>query len=294
MSDSDGFGGSSDAAQRDEVPPDVQRAREDWTAIEHQQAELEELPTETGVGHVVIDRGYAITFFDSRIYLADQAQHVSADVPPLVENPTRLCCISSPNKAVHIDTWRTIFRISKLSFDESDLTHHRILNSLHSLITGCGTAPLRRGDHWRTIGFQSDDPIRDVRAAGMLGLLLPFHLFAKFGRLGPKLAQTARLPGQEFPMMIVLINFTMDAVNVAGGTQVIKTASDFAGCWDEMAFFFAGIVETLCSEWTGDHCDDAHDFDRFQRISHRAVAAPDRMIATGKRILAQEQLQQDS
>jgi hypothetical protein len=298
MSDSDNFGCSSDVPHSD-LGADVKQAREEWAAIDDQQAALAQLPTEAGVGHIVIDRGYPITFFDSRFYLVNQSQRVLDPIPALVENPPRLCCLSVRNSSVHIEAWRTIFRMSKLEFDEFDLTHHRILNTLHSLITGCGTPPLRRGDHWLTIGFQSDDPIRDLRAAGMLGLLLPLHLFAKFDALGTRLVQTARMQGHEFPLMLILINMTMDVIDVAGNTQLIKSGRDFDGCWDQMAFFFAGIVQTLCEEWTRDQCEYVRDFDRFQRIAQRAKTAPAVMTAVGKRVLAnasrqQPQLQPDS
>jgi hypothetical protein len=286
MSADDSFSSDSSHAVADEVPADVEQARAQWAGLEQQQAAMAQIPTETGVGNVTVDRGYAITCFDARHYLVDQTSSVDAVPPPLADGPPRCFCFRTRNHEVHINAWNTIFKLSKLNFEESDLTHHRILNSLHALITGCKAPPLRRGDHWQTIGFQSDDPIRDLRAAGMLGLLLPFHLFAKVEHLGQKLVRTARLPEHEFPMMVVLINFVMTAIETAGTTQLLKSGNDLNSCWEELASFFAGIVEALCNEWARDLCDYQHDFQRFQQIAARARASPVQTVRTGKRAIA--------
>jgi hypothetical protein len=286
MAESEGFSSDSRSVGEEEVPVEVAQARQKWGEIEQQQEALAQVPTETGVGRVVVDRGYAITCFDARQYLVEKSAGVNVNVPALAPEPPRCFCFAVPNKEVHVSAWNTIFKISKIEFDESDLTHHRILNSVHALITGVKAPPLRHGDHWKTVGFQSDDPVRDFRAAGMLGLLLPFHLFAKFEELGKKAVKTSRLPEQEFPLMVVLISFVMTALETAGTTALIKAGKDFSGCWDELAFFFAGMVENLCTEWSRDLCDMAHDFQKFQQIAERAKATPVQTVRIGKRAVA--------
>jgi hypothetical protein len=64
MSDSDGF--ETGLSVQEEIPTDIQAARQTWNELEEQQQTMEQLPTSRGVGGVLIDRGYAITFFDSR------------------------------------------------------------------------------------------------------------------------------------------------------------------------------------------------------------------------------------
>jgi hypothetical protein len=283
MTNSDSFSSDAGSSQAEPIPAAVQQARQQWDEIEQQQTALAQLPTETGVGKVVIDRGYAITCFDARQYLVNQTSTLELAVPALASEPPRCFCCSVRNQEIHISSWTTIFKISKLNFEESDLTHHRILNSLHSLITGCKSPPLRQGEHWKTIGFQSDDPVRDFRAAGMLGLLLPFHLFAKFEELGQKVARISRLPEQEFPLMIVLISFVMTSLEISGTSQILKTGQTFSECWDQIGFLFAGMVDNLCIEWVKDLCDYQHDFDRFQRIANRAKAVPMETVRIGRR-----------
>jgi hypothetical protein len=287
MSDSDGF--ETGLPEADEVPPDVESSRQTWTELEQQQAQLQDLPTETGVGGVLIDRGYAITFFDARAYVLEQADQLQITVPPLVEDPPRCFFFRVRNKPVHIDAWQKIYKISKVSFQEDDLTHHRILNSLHSLMTGCKAAPLRRGSHWQPLGFQSDDPITDLRATGMLGLLMPLQLFAKFQTLGQKVLRVSRLADQDFPLMIVLILFTSAAIEAAGMTRVLKTGDSFVSCWEEMALLFAGMVADLCVQWEQDACDYQHDFQRFDRIANRAKSRPMEAVQRGRKAVEERQ-----
>jgi hypothetical protein len=240
MSDSDGF--ETGVADADEIPPEVESSRRVWTELEQQQTQMEDLPTETGVGGVLIDRGYAITFFDARAYVLEQTAELDLEVPPLVEDPPRCFFFRVKNNPVHAEAWQNIYKMAKVSFKEDDLTHHRILNSLHALMTGCKAAPLRRGNHWQTLGFQSDDPITDLRATGMMGLLLPLELFAKFQSLGEKAVRVSRLADQDFPLMIVLILFTSAAIEAAGITALLKSGDSFVTCWEEMALLFAGMV----------------------------------------------------
>ena len=281
MSDSDGFEAATDD-EKGQIPPEIQAARNEWNEIERQQKELEQLPSHVGVGGVTVDRGHFITFYDSRAYLIDQCEKISCDVPPLVEDPPRCFCFRRRNNPTVVDSWEKIFKISRISFDENDLTHHRILNSLNSLITGVRTAPLRKGPHWKTIGFQSEDPITDLRATGMMGLLLPMQLFAKFDDLSARLVKTSRLKEQEFPMMVVLISFVGATLEAAGTSPMLKGADSLFGCWDQMGRFFAGMVDELCEVWNNELCDLEHDFRRFDQISNRAKNRPLMAIERGK------------
>jgi hypothetical protein len=156
------------------------------------------------------------------------------------------------------------------------------------LITGVKTAPLRRGTHWETIGFQSEDPISDLRAAGMLGLLLPMQLFAKFEKLGGELARLSRQRDQEFPLMIVLIMFAAATLEAVGSSGLIRQSETDRACWDDMGRFFAGLVETLCKRWEHDGCDYAHDFRVFQEIANRGKARPLLAIRIGKKVEERE------
>lgn len=283
---SDSFNTDNDENIENEVPADVKEARDQWDNIEKQQEDLNEnLKPQKGVGGVIIDRGSPVTFYDARAYLIDEIEiHPEVKncrIPDLVLDPPRCFCFRPKINQEAVNTWKKIFQISKLQFDENSLLHHRILNTLHMLMTGRSTPPPRKGTHWQTIGFQSKDPITDLRGAGMMGLLLPLNLFAKYKTLSKFLIDTSKLPEQNFPIMVVLISYTKASIEAAGTTDILKAGKSFETCWDRMALFFAGMVQTLCTEWRNELLDFEHDFTRFDQISNRAKSRPLLMIEEG-------------
>lgn len=293
---SDSFNSERDEKDNNEneIPADVKNAREQWDKIGKQQDDLNQnLETQKGVGGVIIDRGSPITFYDARAFLIEECQKSSEikniKVPELVSDPPRCFCFKPKKNMEAVNAWEKIFKISKLKFDENNLLHHRILNTLHMLVTGCSTPPVRKGSHWQTIGFQSNDPITDLRGSGMMGLLLPLNLFAKYKVLSKFLVDTSRLPEQNFPIMVVLISYTKAAIEAAGTTDLLKAGTNFETCWDRMAYFFAGMVQTLCSEWRNELLDFEHDFTRFDQVSNRAKARPFQMVEEGAKAVQEDE-----
>ena len=274
---------SDKSDKEEEIPKEIENARNQWDEIQQQQGELEKIEVQKGVGGVTIDRGSPITFFDARAFLVEQTNEIHCEVPRLVSDRPFWFCFWRKRNMFAVNTWEKIYKISKISFDENDLLHHRILNTLHSLITGCPTPPARKGEHWEAIGFQSNDPITDLRGAGMMGLLLPLNLFAKFKVLSKFFVETSKLPEQNFPMMIVLISYAKASIEVAGTTNILKSESSFEGCWDRMAYFFAGMIQTLCLEWRNELLDFQHDSDRFSKVCQNAKSKPLATIEIGKK-----------
>lgn len=278
-SESDSFNNSS--SEHDEIPAHVANARDAWAKIEEQQQELAQLPTEVGVGGVIIDRGYPITFFDARAYLIEQAEKIECQIPILPMLPSRCFCLKSKPNNIAIDAWSKIFRITKIPFDENDTTHHRILNSINQFITGVQTAPPRKGEHWLTIGFQSQDPITDLRSAGMFGLLMPLMLFSKYEALGKIAIETSRLPEQNFNLMQILIVLAFASIQMITETDILQTCESFTSCWDKMSYFFLGMISTLCIEWKRDFLDMEHDYNYFDKLINRSKSRPILTINNG-------------
>jgi len=68
-----------------------------------------------------------------------------------------------------------------------------------------------KGEHWMTIGFQSNDPTRDFRAAGLLQVYL--LLLSEEKRLR-KLFQNSQKLTTPFPFCLVTINITVRLNNL--------------------------------------------------------------------------------
>lgn len=291
-SSSNSFASDSDsnAHQTNLIPEEIQNARTEWNNLEQQQIDLDKnIQKQKGVGGTIIDRGSSITFFDARAFLIEQChtknELKSLNVPEYCIDTTSCCCMKPKINHEAIQTWEIIYKISKMTFDETDLLHHRILNTLLMLMTGRSTPPARKGPHWQTIGFQSDDPITDLRATGMMGLLLPLNLFSRFKSLSKFLIETSKLPEQDFPIMVVLISYTKESIDMAGTSNLLESGTNFEECWDQMALYFAGMVFTLCMEWRNEMLDFTHDFHRFNQIANRAKLNPSSMVEAGKKAL---------
>lgn len=63
-----------------------------------------------------------------------------------------------------------IFAYAKVSFDDKNATHFRMLSTIYRKLTDSKRCA-RYGDHWESIGFQGRDPATDLRGVGMLGVL---------------------------------------------------------------------------------------------------------------------------
>ncbi|KAH0795636.1 hypothetical protein GPJ56_000515 [Histomonas meleagridis] len=293
--DSDDFETDSSSGTSS-VPPEIENARNKWNQIEQQQQELKmSIPTEMGVGGTEVDRARPITFFDARAELVNNIKNNPSpieNIPTLTAETVCFCCIKNLPTDIMIETWKIIYLLSRTPFEEDNLLHHRILNTLHMLITGCQTPPLRYGNHWQTIGFQSNNPITDLRGAGILGLLLPMQLFAKYKSMGQKVIETSRLPGQNFPLMTVLIVYTSAAIQAAQ-TKHILSGNSFESCWDKMTMFYIGAIETLCKEWKNEYCDIEHDYLKFDSVKDNCIANAEATCRIGNAIIKEEEKEEE-
>ncbi|XP_075254152.1 ELMO domain-containing protein 2-like [Convolutriloba macropyga] len=65
---------------------------------------------------------------------------------------------------------RTAEDLRVTKFDENNGSHVLMLEQLWSCLKLDDADFKRKGEHWKTLGFQGDDPVTDLRGMGMLGL----------------------------------------------------------------------------------------------------------------------------
>lgn len=266
---SDSFDLSSSSEQ---VPEDVQTARKEWNEIETQQTQIDSLPKEEGIGGTVIDRNTPITFHDSREFLIEESNSIS-EYPPF---PKKSCCCQNQNQAIpYRNAWTLIYRISKIKFNEENLTHHRILNLLYSLITGSQTPPPRFGPHWVDVGFQSKDPITDLRASGMLGLIISIDLFTHYFEIAHHCYDVSRIKEHEFPFMLILIVFISEILESCKvSSTILNYGNSIYECWERFTKMLAGMVSKLASDWESGHMDYGHNYHYFQYLINLLKSDP--------------------
>uniref|UniRef100_A0A6B2LA80 ELMO domain-containing protein n=1 Tax=Arcella intermedia TaxID=1963864 RepID=A0A6B2LA80_9EUKA len=97
------------------------------------------------------------------------------------------------------------------TFDESNAEHLKDLQQLW--LRAFPDAPFPDdliSDTWKRIGFQSDDPRRDFRATGLLGLQNILFLAEKYpARFSDLLDLSERKPGEHYPFVVASFNITM-------------------------------------------------------------------------------------
>ena len=281
--EADSESNSSEKAREKAREEEIIKSRKEWEEIEKQQKESKEsLPTENGVGGTKIDYSTSITFFDARIYLIDQSKDIECEIPQIKYTSKNCFCLTSEVQQCAKDAYQEMYKITRLTFDDKDLTHFRILTSLHIAITGILSPPPRTGENWVDIGFQTKDPVTDLRGTGMLGLLLPLGLFAKFKALGQRIISISR-GDTPFPLMLVIIVYVSETIQAANCTDLLKDAKTKEEGWHNMLLYLAGLVSILATEWMRDNLDFEHDFDRFNQIPARGLSNVENVLQVGRR-----------
>ena len=109
-----------------------------------------------------------------------------------------------PNLLVERDQ---IFAYAKVSFDDKNPLHFRMLTSIYRKLTNLKHC-VRYGEHWEKIGFQGRDPATDLRGVGMLGLL-QILAFISLNSDFIKYVYTYSLDETyHFPLAVALLNIT--------------------------------------------------------------------------------------
>lgn len=279
------YSGSDDDEEQHKLQKEVNEAKNQWEQVDKQQSDLDNLPTERGVGGKVIDRSTPITYYDAQIYIKQQSVHYSAKLSSdIVTFQSKNCyCIPINAPKIVTDTYIQICKCAKIEFKEGDLTHHRILNSLHASITGISVPPPRKSKIWEDIGFQSKDPISDLRATGILGLLLPLGMFSRFKTFGKQVVQLSRSPDQPFPLMLILINYVNAAIRAGSHTDMFLGAATEQEVWDRVLYYFTGMVSTLIKRWYDESLDFNSNFEIFDRIAATSIFKVSHIIAVGRK-----------
>lgn len=183
--------------------------------------------------------------FDSALAHAFRQSQTVEDTPPPRK---KRCCFSFRRPPQHAQSvWTKIFHLSRVPYIETDLVHKGILNSLHFHITGHDAPSELQNVEWKKIGFQDANPAGDIRAGGILGLLLPLWLFEKCPGIGERVVKIMYTGNEKTQLMLILINFAFLAIEVAGTTSLLEYSNGEEEAWNYFLAFFGGVTESLCA-----------------------------------------------
>ena len=279
---------SSEERARKQREEEIERAQREWEEIEQQQKIAgESLPTENGVGGTKIDYSSSITYYDALTYLRDEAKGNLSPVPQIHYSSKNCFCMEKTVQKCSQEAFNEAFKIAKMEFKDSNLTHIRILTSLHIAMTGILTPPPRYGEHWIDLGFQTKDPISDLRSTGMLGLLLPLGMFAKFKPFSARILKISR-GDCPFPLMVILIVYVKETLDAIPVTDILAKSTSKDDAWHNILIYFTGLVATLANEWVKNNLDFEHDYNTFDQIAIRGRSHVDAIMQAGLRAEQEE------
>ncbi|XP_028852167.1 ELMO domain-containing protein 3 isoform X2 [Denticeps clupeoides] len=193
------------------VNPEVDRAREEWKALESIQPVFPEDLSPSPL----ISFNEALQYFQT----SDLCE-LLRNIQPTVRR-TGLAAIThflfGPPR-LHRDLVQErdlVFAIAQCSLDNKQEVHIRVLQTVYKKLTGSRADCPRFGPHWETVGFQGSDPATDLRGTGFLGLMHVLYLV-----MDPETLPLARIiyrlsqhPIQNFPFSVMSINMTRIALH---------------------------------------------------------------------------------
>lgn len=203
---------AGDQVQPAEDSPELEKARQEWEALENLQPALPEDLNPTPV----ISFNEALQYFQTTD-LGDLRKNIHPTV-----RRTGLAAIThflfGPPRLHRelLEERDLVFTIAQCQVDNSQTVHLRVLQTIYKRLLGSRLDCPRYGPHWENIGFQGSDPATDLRGTGFLGLMHTLYLVMDPETL-PLARDIYRLSQhrtQNFPFSVMSINMTRIALQV--------------------------------------------------------------------------------
>lgn len=120
-----------------------------------------------------------------------------------------------------------IFVLAAVTFDNSNETHIRILQTVYRKLTKTKIDCPRFGPHWENVGFQGNDPSTDLRGCGMLGLLTTLYFITSkdTAQLAATVYHLSQDEIQNFPFSVMSINVTRIALQILREGKLNKSCN---------------------------------------------------------------------
>uniref|UniRef100_H3CEJ0 ELMO domain containing 3 n=1 Tax=Tetraodon nigroviridis TaxID=99883 RepID=H3CEJ0_TETNG len=206
---------AGDQAKPAEESAELEKARQEWEALEDLQPVTSALPEDLNPTPV-ISFNEALQYFQTTD-LGDLRKNIQptvrrsglAAIAHFLFGPPRL-------HRELLEERDLVFAIAQCQVDNSQSVHLRVLQTIYKRLLGCRLDCPRYGPHWENIGFQGSDPATDLRGTGFLGLMHTLYLVMDPETL-PLARDIYRLSQhrtQNFPFSVMSINMTRIALQV--------------------------------------------------------------------------------
>ncbi|XP_013862674.1 ELMO domain-containing protein 3 [Austrofundulus limnaeus] len=205
-------GGDKLQPAEEEDNAELNKARQEWEALENIQPAL----TEDSNPTPLISFNEALQYFQTTD-LGDLLKNIQptirrtglAAITHFLFGPPRL------HKEL-LEERDLVFAIAQCPVDNSQTVHMRVLQTIYKRLIGSRLDCPRFGAHWENIGFQGTDPATDLRGTGFLGLMhtLYFVMDPEILPLARDIYKLSQHPTQNFPFSVMSINMTRIALQV--------------------------------------------------------------------------------
>ncbi|KAM4576748.1 ELMO domain-containing protein 3 isoform 1-T4 [Odontesthes bonariensis] len=205
-------GGEQPKLAEESENAELEKARQEWEALENIQPAL----TEDSNPTPLISFNEALQYFQTTD-LGDLLKNIQptirrtglAAITHFLFGPPRL-------HRELLEERDLVFAIAQCPVDNSQAVHMRVLQTIYKRLIGSRLDCPRYGAHWENIGFQGTDPATDLRGTGFLGLMhtLYFVMDPETLPLARDIYKLSQHSTQNFPFSVMSINMTRIALQV--------------------------------------------------------------------------------
>ncbi|KAI5094641.1 ELMO domain-containing protein 3, partial [Silurus meridionalis] len=195
-----------DQTEADEVDLELERAQQEWDALES----IQPVPAEELAPSPLISFNEALQHFQTTD-LANLLRNIQptvrrtglAVVTHFLFGPPRLHRELTEERDL-------VFAIAQCPLDNTQPVHMRVLQTIYRKLTCTKADCPRYGPHWENIGFQGTDPSTDLRGTGFLALMHTLYLVMdpETLPLARDIYKLSQHPVQNFPFSVMSINLT--------------------------------------------------------------------------------------
>ncbi|KAM3868190.1 ELMO domain-containing protein 3 [Diretmus argenteus] len=240
-------------AAGDQPPPaeessELEKAREEWEALESGQPALTEESNPTPL----IPFNEALQYFQTT-----DLGELLRNIQPTIRR-TGLAAIThflfGPPRLHRelLEERDLVFAIAQCSLDNSQTVHMRVLQTIYKRLMGSRMDVPRYGTHWENIGFQGTDPGTDLRGTGFLGLMHTLYLVMdpETLPLARDIYKLSHHPIQNFPFSVMSINMSRIALQVLREEALSKECNRRQQVVGVLNEFYVATYLYLYQLWT--------------------------------------------
>ena len=150
-----------------------------------------------------------------------------------------------------LDERRLVFAVAKVSMNNNDEYHLRMVKTLYNSLTGQRE---QNEPDWVKIGFQTQEFKSDLRSVGMFAILQALAFTDRLTAYSHEIFDFAQRDGLGFPLMLVLINLTYSTLCSLREGYLIPFCNSKKSVINTLNEFYFGLVAYFLTIYKSTGC----------------------------------------